>query len=56
MRRGELTGLRRNRIVWDELRLTVDTANEVTSSNLDNRQSQRVTNVFDEVSVVIGMR
>ncbi len=26
MRRGELTGLRRNRIVWKELRLTVDTA------------------------------
>lgn len=26
MRRGELTGLRRDRIIWDELRLTVDTA------------------------------
>lgn len=26
MRRGELTGLRRDRIIWNELRLTVDTA------------------------------
>ncbi len=27
MRRGELTGLRRSRIFWDEGRLTVDTVN-----------------------------
>ena len=32
MRRGELTGLRRSRIFWDEGRLTVDTAITATRS------------------------
>lgn len=34
MRRGELVGLRRSRVAWDELRLTVDTAIDPESRRL----------------------